>query len=76
MKQEYTYKIGFNYGYLLAKYKQALIARLIPFLTKKHEFLIGISDGKEENELEIQKNKLYEIDSLRSRNERDIGREL
>ena len=76
MKQEYTYQIGFNYGYLLAQYKKALIAKLTPFLTKKHDFLMGISDGKEEYELELQKDRLNEIDRLRNNSNRDIERDV
>jgi hypothetical protein len=76
MKQQYTYQIGFNYGYVLAKYKQALIVKLAPFLMKKHDFLIGISDGKEEYEMEIQKDRLDDIDMLRSHSNRDMGRDL
>lgn len=72
MKQQYTYQIGFNYGYLLAKYKHALIVKLAPFLMKKHDFLIGIIDGKEEYALELEKGKMQEIDKLRNNHDRDL----
>lgn len=76
MKQEYTYQIGFNYGYLLSKYNHAFFAKLAPCFIKRHDFIIGLSDGNEEYELEILKSKVLEIDNLRNQEGRDFGREL
>jgi hypothetical protein len=76
MKKNYTYIIGFNAGYLLGKYKQALISKLAPSLTKAHEYLIGLQDGKEEYELEIKRGRLDELDKLRTYSRDDYDRDL
>lgn len=77
MEKNTQYIKAFNYGYLLAKFKKELIARISDSLAQPNSYTEGLMDGKEEYEIEYYKEQVHAIDNLRSNNqprENDLDR--
>jgi hypothetical protein len=74
--QEQQYIRGFNHGYLLTKYLPDLVVQLIKHIKETtNEYISGFFSGKEEWELEYEREQLGELENLRNRprdHERDI----
>ncbi|MBL7771717.1 MAG: hypothetical protein JNM95_02505 [Chitinophagaceae bacterium] len=66
MEQEHNYHLGFNSGFLLAKYKRALVTKLTQSIRCTSAYLQGLSDGKAEYDKSMQQEKLKELESLRT----------
>lgn len=71
------YIIGFNHGYLLAKYKPTLLKGLVT--TKNlNDYFIGILEGKyefEQDKVRARSQELNKLQSLKDKN-REKGLEL
>lgn len=65
MEAKYTYQLGFNAGYLMAKYKKTLLIRIKSSLTNSHPYIDGMNNGIHEFEIEYSKVHLQELDKLR-----------
>jgi hypothetical protein len=64
---EQQFVTGFNNGYLLAKHEPDLLTKLVKTLEPKNDYLSGFFSGKEEFELEVQKNQLNELGNIRNK---------
>ena len=74
---EKQYTIGFNRGYLLAKFEPQMLALLLRDIRPLNSYILGMSSGQKEFELSKTKAQLDELDSLRQkrRDQRDLERE-
>ncbi len=66
MENEIQYTKGFNSGYLIAKHNPPLINSISATLSPSNPYTEGMHHGKAEHELEQTKDKLKEIENLRS----------
>ena len=74
--QQTQYIRGFNFGYLLAKYLPALLAKIVKNVRPTNDFTEGLFSGKEEYELEHSRTQAEEIRQLRNASKsRDKGLE-
>ena len=72
--QEQQYIRGFNHGYMLTKHLPDLVAKLVKHIKETtSEYISGFFSGKEEYELELNREQMSELDKLRM-NSRDIER--
>lgn len=58
---------GFNQGYILRKYNQKQYEGLSNGITTESEYFDGLREGAHEAALEINKDRLNELENLRSR---------
>ena len=73
---ERLYILGFNSGYILAKYEPLLLGKVLPKRHSENEFVTGLQSGKEEFEQEKARNILDELKILRDQSfDRENGLE-
>jgi hypothetical protein len=78
MNTEQQYIQGFNNGYVLAKHKQKLLNTISQNLNPNNNYLEGLLEGKNQLEFEQGKEKLSEIEELRSQSknyDKELDRE-
>ena len=74
--QEQQYITGFNHGYLLTKHLPDLVAKLVKHVkASTSEYLSGFVSGKEEWEIEHNREQLSELKNIRGRN-KELGKDL
>ncbi len=56
---------GFNSGYLLAKHEPVLLGKIVKTVEPSNDYLSGFLSGKEEYEIEFEKNQLDDLTQLR-----------
>ena len=74
-KENSKYIKGFNYAYLLEKYKPELI-KSIATTKSKNEYIQGLKDPKDTFEQRKIKSRFQEIEKLRLQKERNLGKGL
>lgn len=65
MESQFNYALGFNAGYILAKYKKSLVQNLSNSIKKESDYLIGLSDGMAEYSIEREGTKEEELIRIR-----------
>lgn len=76
-EQEKKYILGFNNGYLLAKYEPGLMAKIIKDLRPSDDYLTGFFSGKQEYEQEHERGQLSELEQLRNKSrDREQGLDI
>lgn len=63
--EEIQYIKAFNCGYLMAKFKKELIAKISDSLTRPNSYTEGLKDGKVEYEIEHYCDQVQTLDNLR-----------
>ena len=66
MDTEKLFAVGFNNGYLLAKYEPSLLSKIIKNVQPSAGYLEGFFSGKEEYELENNRSQMDDINRLRN----------
>ena len=77
MSTEKQYIQAFNNGYILFQYEPSISNILTKNLTPSNNYLRGFFAGREQLELENNKDQLFELQSLRNRSqlkEKDVKR--
>lgn len=64
---EKDFNRGFNQGYILRKYSQKQYEGLSKGISTESEYSDGLREGGKEAALEINKDRLNELENLRSR---------
>jgi hypothetical protein len=64
---EKQFIIGFNSGYLLAKYEPEILTNLLAKINPINSYIFGMNSGKKEYELEHRSKKLDELKDLRNK---------
>ena len=59
--------MGFNHGYLFAKYTPSLLAKIVKRLTPSNDYFQGFFSGSKEYEIERSKSHLDDLTQLRSK---------
>lgn len=73
-RQEKQYIKGFNHGYLLMKHLPDLVAKLLKSVKETtSDYFSGFFSGKEEYEIENERDNLKELYNIRNRS---IDREI
>ena len=65
MDNEKDFIKGFNQGYTIGKYDKKSFKLLSKAFLEPNEFTVGFSEGGKEASLEVEKNRLSELDDLR-----------
>jgi hypothetical protein len=66
MDNEKNYTVGFNNGYLIAKFEPLLTEKITQNLQPNNEYLEGFFSGKEEYEHEKSLEQFNELQRLRN----------
>ena len=69
MSTEKQYILAFNNGYVLAQYKPELLNTISQNLAPSNNYLRAFFAGKEQLELENNKDQMFELQQLRSRSQ-------
>jgi hypothetical protein len=69
MDNEKDFILGFNQGYILRKYNLKQFEVLASSINTRNEYLEGFQEGGNEAKLEISKDRLNELDALRSQDD-------
>lgn len=69
MDKELEFKKGFNQGYILNKYDKVNFEKLVKGFLDSNEYTEGYLKGGEEATMEVNLEKLNDLNELRSRND-------
>jgi hypothetical protein len=67
MNEENQFIKSFNEGYILAKYKPELTELISQQIPKSNKVFEGFIEGKQQLDIEMQRNKLIEILKIRTK---------
>lgn len=73
---EKQFTVGFNCGYLLAKYEPQTLTYILRSVQPINSYIIGLSSGKQEYELDQKNEQLKELHQIRQKNSDRADREL
>lgn len=70
------FQIGFNCGYILAKYDPEILAVIMKDVHPKNSFIHGIYSGLKEYKKERFKDRLNDVKQLKAKDNREDDREI
>lgn len=73
---EKQFRMGFNCGYILAKYEPHTLTNLLDSVRAINSYLNGLSTGKQMYELELTDDYSITLHHLRQRNKNQMDRDL
>lgn len=69
MKTEKQYIHAFNNGYILAQHEPVFLNTITQNVSSGNNYLQGLFAGKKQHDFEINKDRLLELQQLRSRSQ-------